>query len=220
LYVPGKVESQPLQYLLDSGCTENILSRHLFNRLPDRIKAQLSADETTASLADGSGLLVYGTIMLSCRIRTIHVKILFKVANVTDDAILGMKFFTENQCTLILDKGILIVQDQSLACTSRNGALLCNKVQIISPTTVPPGSEAQLVCRLTSLPAHSIGIVENSMDNNSEVMLAATLTKVSSRRKILVRCLNPSQAPVTIRAGTTLGLFTPITEDQIHFPRI
>ena len=96
LYIPGKVESRPLQYLLDSGSTENILSRHLYNRLPERIKTQIVANETTASLADGSGLLVYGTLTLTCRIRTIQVTITFKLAIITDDVILGIKFFTEN----------------------------------------------------------------------------------------------------------------------------
>ena len=99
----------------------------------------------TATMADGSGLLIYGYIQLPCRIRTVQVNVLFKVANITDDAILGVQFFDKEQCTLFVHKGLLAIQDQLLTCASRNGELLLNKVQTASTITVPPGTEAQIV---------------------------------------------------------------------------
>ena len=87
-YISGKVEGRPLQYLLDTGSTENVISRRLFNKLPGGIKARLKAEESTATMADGSGLLIYGYIELPRRVRTVQVNILFKVAAITDDSIL------------------------------------------------------------------------------------------------------------------------------------
>ena len=215
MYIPGKVEGLPLQYLLDSGCSGNVMSRSLFNRLPGGIKARLQPDNSQASMADGSGLLIYGVITLSCRVRTVQTRVTFKVANITDDAILGMTFFKENRCSLLMDKGFLAIQDQLLPCTNRCGAMLSNKVQVASTVVVPPGAEAQLVCRLTSPPAANTGLVEHFSENDPKVVIAATLTQLNQQGKFLVRCLNPRQTPITLRAGTTLGTYTPITSDQI-----
>ena len=215
MYIPGKVEGLPLQYLLDSGCSGNVMSRSLFNRLPGGIKAWLQPDNSQASMADGSGLLIYGVITLSCRVRTVQTRVTFKVANITDDAILGMTFFKENRCSLLMDKGFLAIQDQLLPCTNRCGAMLSNKVQVASTVVVPPGAEAQLVCRLTSPPAANTGLVEHFSENDPKVVIAATLTQLNQQGKFLVRCLNPRQTPITLRAGTTLGTYTPITSDQI-----
>ena len=166
-------------------------------------------------MADGSGLLIYGVINLSCRVCTVQTRVTFKVANITDDAILGMTFFKENRCSLLIDKGFLAIQDQLLPCTNRCGAMLSNKVQVASTVVVPPGAEAQLVCRLTSPPATNTGLVEHFSENDPKVVIAATLTQLNQQGKFLVRCLNPRQTPITLRAGTTLGTYTPITSDQI-----
>ena len=166
-------------------------------------------------MADGSGLLIYGYIELPCRVCTVQVNILFKVAAITDDAILGMQFFDQNQCTLFVHKGLLAIQDQLLTCTDRSGGMLSNKVQTASTITVPAGTEGQIVCRLTTPPSNTIGIVEHHSENDPQVVVAATLTQLNHQGKFLVRCLNAKDEPVTIRAGTTLGLYTPITSDDI-----
>ena len=97
LYVPGKLSGRNIQYLLDTGCSENVLSRSLFNQLPRSVRDNLVVDQSSAQMADGTGLLIYGSVTLPCRIRTVKLNISFRVANITDDAILGMKFFNENQ---------------------------------------------------------------------------------------------------------------------------
>ena len=76
-------------------------------------------------------------------------------------------------------------------------------------------NEAQMVCRLTTPPSNTMGIVEHHSENDLQVVVAATLTQLNHQEKFLVRCLNAKDEPVTIRAGTTLGLYTPITSDDI-----
>ena len=52
-------------------------------------------------------MLIYGSLTLSCRLRGARLDISFRVANITEDAILGMGFFRENKCLLDLDQGLL-----------------------------------------------------------------------------------------------------------------
>ena len=39
-FIPGRVEGRPAQFLLDTGCTTNLLAKHLFDRLPESIRSQ------------------------------------------------------------------------------------------------------------------------------------------------------------------------------------
>ena len=56
LFVPGRVAGKTLSFLVDTGCTHNLLSRTVFNRLPAQTRLQLVYAETVAAMADGSGL--------------------------------------------------------------------------------------------------------------------------------------------------------------------
>jgi hypothetical protein len=76
-------------------------------------------------MADGSGLLIYGQIELACRIRSLPSQITFQVANIADDAILGMNFFIQNQCSLILDQGVLSINGKLLPCVDKTGYQTC-----------------------------------------------------------------------------------------------
>lgn len=108
--------------------SENVLARFKFNELPQRDKEKLITSQQKASMADGSGLLMYGPITLSCRISSIPQELTFLVANISEDAILGMTFFTTNQCQLNLDQGILQVKGRSLQCTDELGRQISTKI--------------------------------------------------------------------------------------------
>ena len=215
LYLPGKIEGRSLQYLLDTGSSDNILSRTFFNDLPRRIQQTLQTSETTASMADGSGLHIYGTIELTCRIRTLRVTIRFRVANITNEAILGMRFLSGYKCTLQVDKGLLAIEDTFLSCTTRDGSLVTNKVQVVDTTPIPTGSEASIPSPLTTPPTHPIGKIE-SLDQQQNVCSAALLTRPSSQDKVLVGCTNTNTGPahLNFRAETTVSQYTSIDKEQ------
>ena len=67
-FLPGKIGGRNLQCLLDSGCTTNILSKHVFDRLPTRFKEQLEAKKTHGALADGTQISFYGLIRVELRL--------------------------------------------------------------------------------------------------------------------------------------------------------
>ena len=51
LYMPGKVEGKALHYLLDTGCSGNVLSKAMFNRLPASIQESLKVKRASAFMA-------------------------------------------------------------------------------------------------------------------------------------------------------------------------
>ena len=205
-----------VQFLLDTGCSDNVLSRSLFNQLPPTVRDSLVVDQISAQMADGSGLLIYGSITLPCRVRTVQLSISFRVANITDDAILGMRFFNEHDCSLLMNKGVLVLQDKPLSCVDRTGHPTVNRVQVTHTTTIEHGMEAQLLCRVTSPPSSSLGIVEHFSTKDHGVLLAATLAKADNQGRLIARCLNTSTRSITLNAGTLIGVYTPLSSNQVY----
>lgn len=71
LHMPGKVEGHTVQYLLDSGCTLNLLAKKVFDRLSSKFGGGLKRfQHAKGTLADGSSLLLYGQIELNGRLKS------------------------------------------------------------------------------------------------------------------------------------------------------
>lgn len=61
-------------FLLDTGCTLNVLSRSVFIKLPTYITDRLISYKKVTQLTDSSGLDVLGEIEFTGRIRTVCFK--------------------------------------------------------------------------------------------------------------------------------------------------
>ena len=216
LFVPGRVAGRNLTFLIDTGCTHNLLSRTVFDRLPAPVREHMREQESTAAMADGSGLPIYGSIRLEGRLRNTKFEADFLICRISDDGILGMSFLRENDCSVACDKGLLVVNGVPIPCTDRTGRLLVNKVQVLRTLILPPDAETQVCCRLNSTPSTPIGLIESLLDQDKGVAVAATLGKPSPDGKVLVRCLNLSSEPQELKSGSVIGLYQPIEEDQIE----
>ena len=113
LFVPGRVAGKNLNFLVDTGCTHNLLSRTVFDRLPAQTRQQMVYGETVAAMADGSGLHIYGSIGLSGRLRNVPFEARFLVCRISDNAILGMEFLSRHDCSVACDKGLLVMGGQT-----------------------------------------------------------------------------------------------------------
>ena len=215
LYVPGSVGVRKVTYLVDTGCSHNLLSKSVFDRMPAGTRHQLVPLETAAAMADGSGLPIYGRINLPGKLRNLKFEEEFLVSRIADDAILGMVFLKNQECTLSCDKGIIVVGTETVLCTDQRGNLLANKVQVLSSTMIPPEAEMQVCCRLNTEPSSSLGLVENSLTMDTSLAVAATLCVSDNRRWLLVRCLNATKEPQELRSGMIIGLYQPVGNDQI-----
>ena len=217
LYVPGRMEGGlHVRYLLDTGASDNFLARTAFDHLPKVVRARLEADTTTASAANGGSIVIYGTLTLSCRLRGVPLSIPFRVANITEDAILGMGFFRQNRCQLDLDQGVLHIGDHSIQCVDRTGYPLSAKVQVRKQITIPASTEMQIPCHLTNCTARPIGLIENLPTDDRGFRTATTIVTTDERRRVTARCINPHPSPITLSAGSVIGTFSVLTDEQIN----
>jgi len=75
LFLPGKIASKPAKFLLDTGCTTNLLSRQFFDTLSAQIRNRLEP-----------------YIELPGSVRDWTIQETFIVGQLQEDAILGMPF--------------------------------------------------------------------------------------------------------------------------------
>ena len=155
---------------------------------------------------------------MTCRLRSIPVEIVFRVAYISEDAILGMNFFRQYKCQLLMDKGILRVGDHDLICVDKFGGVLSTKIQVPKITKTPANS---VTCRLIQLPTDCTGIVEHHAENDLGIRLASTLVTTTKKNQVhvVVRCINPHPYPIQIRAGTTVGVFSVVGDRGIFTNR-
>ena len=105
---------------------------------------------------------------------------------------------------------------KTIQCTDRMGRLLANKVQIIQALTLPPDREVHVRCRLNSEPSGPVGLIEGLLSGESGVAVAATLDRPRPKREVTVRCMNLGMEPRELKAGTVIGIYQPVEEDQIE----
>ena len=220
LFVPGRVGGKNLTFLIDTGCTHNLLSRTVFDRLPASTRQQMRVQESTAAMADGSGLPIYGSLRLEGRLRNVKFAADFLVSRISDDGILGMSFLREHDCSVACDKGLLVVSGVSVQCTDKTGRLLANKVQVVRTSVLPPEAEVQICCRLNSTPSKPIGLIESLLEEDIGVAVAATLGRPSTDGQVVVRCLNLTGEPQQLKSGQIIGIYQPVEDDQVEEPPI
>lgn len=98
MYVPRQQWSVKMNFLVNTGCIHNLSSKATFDRLPAAVKERPELWDTTATLADDSGLPTYGKIELAERLRNFPFTIEFLVSRLLDQRILKMAFLTDQRC--------------------------------------------------------------------------------------------------------------------------
>ena len=215
-FLPGKLERKPLQFLIDTGCNTNLISKRTYDNLPERIRSTLERQDRFGILADGSKLPFYGVIRLTGRVRDVPIEEVFVVSQISEDAILGMPFLAAHSCKMEFGNPIIEVQGKKLQCTDRHGRLLVSQVQVWREVTVQPGTEASIVCRVTSRNYAPIGVIIGCKE---DIPIAASLNKPDDKGKVIVRCLNLTSQPLKVPAGYTLGSYTAVEEKEIYDPQ-
>ena len=212
-FVPGKVEGRPVQFLIDTGCTTNLLAKHVFDRLPEKIRSQKREYAKYGLLADGTRLPFYGILQLDVRLRQVKTTEVFIISQLNEDAILGMPFLVERQCRMDFKRPVLLLDGQELKCTDRQGRLLSNQIQAVRREVLLPESEKTVLCRVTSRNYCPTGLVEAFPEG---VPLAASLNTPNSKGQLLVRCLNPSKQPVELKSGAVIGTYTGVDDQEVE----
>jgi len=210
-FLPGKIAGKPANFLLDSGCTTNILSRQFFDTLGVTIKKELEPYEGDhGTLADGSCITFYSIIELTGRIPDQTIQETFIVGQLNEDAILGMPFLQRHGCHIDFSKSAMLMGDRELACVNKFSRPLAVGVQVVRSCTIPGHSRATVPCKVNSGYLSRLGVVEST---HARIQPARSLNRPNGRGEIWVQCINPFPESVNLPPGSTLGRFHSVREE-------
>lgn len=142
-FLPGKLADKAATFLLDTGCTTNLLSRCLFDTLIARDRANLEPYEGEhGTFADGSCIPFYGTIELTGRVHDQVITETFIIRQLKQDAISRMPFLKRHKCYIGFNKSAVMLAGCELACVDRFGKSLVGEVQVVRRCAIPEHSRA------------------------------------------------------------------------------
>jgi len=121
-FLPGKITGKDVTFLLDSGCTTNLLSRRVFKTLPLKERRELALyTGEPGTLADGSIIPFNGVIELTGRVRDQTIREIFVISPVEEDAILGMPFLKRHGCRIDFSRSALLMTGRERTCVDKSG---------------------------------------------------------------------------------------------------
>ena len=212
-FLPGKVGGVTVQLLIDTGCTTNLLSKRVFDKLSKATRATMEECESHGIMADGTRMLFFGLIKLTLKVRHLRIEETFVVGHTDEDAILGTPFLTGQECTLDFARGSVTIGNKELVCTDRQGRPLMNKVQIYRDMELPPHQEVSVLGRVPKAAALQSGVIEGNFEH---VLLAASLNTPNKDGVVLLRCLNTSAQTIKLPAGTIVGQLLTVEDKDIQ----
>jgi len=189
-FLPGKIAGKPATFLLDSGCTTNLISRQLFDTLSTKVRNELEPyDGEYGTLADWLCIPFYGIIELTGCARDQAIQETFIAGQLKEDAILRMPFLKRHGCRIDFSKSAMLMGDRELTSVDKFGRPLAGGVQVVWNCTIPSRSRATIHCRVNNSQISGLGVVEGA---RKRIQLASSLNRLTERREILVQCVNPS----------------------------
>ena len=212
-FLPGKVGKVPVVILVDTGCTTNLMSKRIFDKLDRATRESREDYESHGVMADGTRMPFFGLVKVPLKIRHFATEVTFVVGETDEDIILGMSFLSDQDCSMDFRRGTLVLQKKELVCTDRLGRPLVNKVHIYKAVELPPGQEVTVVGRVPGATAFVPGVIEGRSD---QVLLAASVNQPDDKSRILLRCLNPTDQPVKLAAGTVVGEMHVLDEQDVQ----
>ena len=210
-FLPGKLAGHPVHFLIDTGCTTNLLGKHVFDRLNPYVRSQMEECDSHGVMADGTSLPFYGVLRANKQLRDAKAEDAFVISQISEDVILGMPFLTANQCAMEFGRPILRMGNRELVCTDRHGRLLVSSVQVIRDVTIPTNSEMIVQGRVTARQYPAMGMVEARPDGP---MVAASFNQPDERGRLFIRCLNPTGQLRVLTGGSVLGSYSGVHEDM------
>ena len=212
-FLVGKVGKIPVQILIDTGCTTNLISKRVFDKLSKNLRLLMETQDSHGVMADGTRMSFLGLVRLPLQLRHFSTTEIFMVGHIDEDVILGMPFLTKQGCALDFRRNVLALQEQELRCTDRQGRPLMSKVQIYRDVELHPRCETTAIGRIQESATFSPGVVESK---TTDILIAASLNQPDNKGRLLLRCLNVTDQPVKLTSGTIVGEFIAVEEDDIE----
>ena len=197
--------------LVDTGSSRTIISRDISHQISLKNKRLATIDVSLLSLrlADGTPLDCSAGIIVPVRIGKVVVKQTVLVANISDQAILGLDFMRSHGCLIDLSTQEFEVQGQRVR----------GEVRLDQNYEIQPRCQTILWSKADQrFPSGCLIEANPDFDTRYSIKVATCLA-TESNGKVPIRLMNIGSSPVKLYKNTIVSLAEPLPSDQVIFFR-
>lgn len=208
-------ELHDVSFLLDTGATISILSRELYEEIPEGDRPPLRHENARLETSNGSTIKNYGTVTLTLNIQGMHINHSFYVCDAALPGILGINFMEQEKVVLDIPRQRAFIGNKSVRVFDNKGKPMCSKVVASRTVHIPPGREVILpgkVCNPRSSKLNFVSLEPAFCTFRKTGALVARIAVDMSAPSVPVRVFNPCDESVTIHKHSTMGILNPIDE--------
>ena len=215
----GKILDQSVSFLIDSGASCSLIDISVYQSLKMVSSIKLSPVEENFVMADGSGLTTLGEANVGLQVGDTTYPLTVIVADLGGrSAILGLDFIEENDITLKLSRGRLVLGGETVLLHRENAKKGCCRISVGHTLSIPPRS-----CRVVAMEvdigvrpvdrkvARGICAVEclPTLAEATGLVMDPGLVRVQDG-KVPVNLINVHDEPIHLHKGKTLGSIHPV----------
>ncbi len=201
-----------VRMVVDGGASATILSKRVFDQLPDSEKEKLEPTDLTVGLANDADMVVYGVLPLDFAIGGKAITHPMIVGDITNDALLGADFLEEYKCVVDHGMGSIHLQNVEIPLNDNQENPSSCRVIVRNCVTVPPFTEIIVTATLSNVKNNKgFGIVEpTDLFVQKRGLLLAPVVVFNNKMSVPLRLLNPSSESIVIHPETHVGLYKSI----------
>ena len=118
-FLLSKAAGLTMLYLVDTGCNTNLVSKRIFDWLPQHIQDQGMSCDTYGQMVEGIKLLFYTVVRILIKVRDVKLEEIFVISQISKDVILGITFLANHNCRMDFTKSVVTIEERELVCTDR-----------------------------------------------------------------------------------------------------
>ena len=146
LYVESRVNGQKVNFLIDTGSSNTLISREVFDKIEESRRSCLQSGAKPVFQADGTPLSIFGRATVEVAVGDAGFVTEVKVARLQNEGILGLDLLMQMNAVLDCRKLELFTPWGKMTCKNQHGAPFCGRTVETETQRASVGME--LPCRL------------------------------------------------------------------------
>ncbi|KAK3085975.1 hypothetical protein FSP39_011528 [Pinctada imbricata] len=229
VYVQGRIQGIPVEFVADTGAVRTILSDKVYQKIPAS-KQPVLFDSPNLTSVNGDPLRIWGKSNFPVQMGKLKFQHELIVAEIDDECLLGLDILCDSQfepTVINLGENIIKLNGIEIPCSLERQRSEIRQVTLMDDYVIPAKSEIIVKSMIDQsekdmIPAQQTYIIEANPDFEKKYGVSVASTLVDSRQSVSVpvRILNLSDVTTKVSLDDSVGHAEKCGLDQIRLLRV